>query len=456
MDGAGLKPRIAIVTGVTGALAWLTGSLAWLSADRLIRDGDEEGHVGAAELLVSILRDDGLLTFLATALAGDLGEYPPLYPAVVAVWWSLFDGQPGALVVRAVNLLWPVIAAAACASIARRLARPALPVAVLVLMIPGACGLSRHFMPEGMLIAAVSLAALAALWAADQPSWRRAAVLGVALGAGMLVKQTFVLYALPMALWALWRLRVHATAAIAVPALLAGPWYVTHLGDQIRYGTQSLETLDPGWLSSVSYYPIVGVLTELGPVLAGATLLGLWSADRRSRWLIGLWVGLALLLLIGVPRKYPRLLVPLLPLLMIWAGGIATTRLRTGALLGLAGGWVTLASLVLLPEVPLPGEVDEGCLQRWLRPPVVDDFGMAEVADAVRQRGAATVVVLAAPEIPCTVQTTHGWQHHLAPYLRRDGFDVEVLTEPTPGAVVIDWTQGDRMVPALGRHFEIR
>ncbi len=449
MDGTGLIARLAIA-------AWLTGSLAWLSADRLIRDGDEEGHVGAAELLVGVLRDDGLLAFFAAALAGDLGEYPPLYPAAVAAWWSLFGGQPGAVAVRSVNLLWPLLAAAACAGIARRLDRHALPVAALVLLIPGACGLSRHFMPEGMLIAAVSLAALAALWAAEAPGWRRAAVLGVALGAGCLVKQTFALYALPMALWALWRLRIHAAATAATAAVLAGPWYVTHLADQARYGAQSLETADPGWLATVSYYPIVGALTELGPVLAVAVLLGLWRADSRQRRIIGLWVGLSLLLLVGIPRKYPRLLVPLLPLLMVWAGGIATSRRTTGALLGLAGGWVVLTSLVRMPEVPLPGEVDEGCLQRWMRPPVSDDFGMSEVAEALRQRSASAVAVLDAPEIPCGVQTTHGWLHHLSPYLRRDGVDVEVLTEPAPGAVVVDWAGGDRAVPMLGRSFEIR
>ena len=31
-------------------IAWLGLSVAWLDADRMVRDGDEEGHVGAAEL----------------------------------------------------------------------------------------------------------------------------------------------------------------------------------------------------------------------------------------------------------------------------------------------------------------------------------------------------------------------------------------------------------------------
>ena len=450
MDGSGLIPRLAIVA------TWLVGSLVWLSSDRLIRDGDEEGHVGAAELLMQILREDGLLTFLGTALAGDMGEYPPLYPAMVAAWWAMIGGQPGAVAVRSVNLLWPLISAACCGAIAARLSRPALPVAILVLLIPGICGLSRHFMPEGMLIAVVSLTALAALRAGEAPGWGRAAALGVALGAGCLVKQTFVLYALPMALWALWRLRMRSAATLAVAAGLAGPWYFTHFADQARYGAQSLQTADPGWMLAAGYYPLVGIFSELGPILVVAVVLGLWSADTRQRRIIGMWVGLSLILLIAVPRKYPRLLVPLLPLLAVWAGEAMTTRLREGLIVGLAAGWITLASLVALPEPPLIGGVDAGCPQKWLRPPISDDFGLAAISAVLQRRQASAVVVIDAPEIPCAVQTTHGWLHHLSPYLRRDGLEVEVRTDPAPGAVTIDWTGGAYDVPLLRRSFEIR
>ena len=451
VDGAGLiRTWFALLT------AWLAGSLAWLSADRLIRDGDEEGHIGAAELLVHLLREEGVLTFAATALAGDLGEYPPLYPAVVAAWWAVVGGQPGAAVVRAVNLLWPLISAASCGLMARCLGRPALPVAALVLLIPGVCGLSRHFMPEGMLIAAVSVAALMALRAGEEPDWKHATALGVVLGAGMLVKQTFALYALFPALWALWRLRRHGLATLAAASIVAGPWYFTHLAEQSQYGQQSLQAADPGWLLAVGYYPIVGVFSELGPVLTLAVVAGAWSLRHHPSRRLGIWVGLSVVLLAVIPRRYPRLLVPLLPLLAVWAGGALTSRMRTGLVVGLASGWLALVSLTTLPSPPLINSVDEGCLQRWLRPPIKDDFGLAAVSEVVQARGAGVVVVLDAPEIPCAVQTTHGWINHLSPYLRRDGLEVEITLEPVPGAVVVDWSGGSISVPLLGRSYEIR
>ena len=45
--------------------AWLVASWAWLRSDALLRDGDEEGHVGAAEL------------FRADLLQGDVAGFVP-------------------------------------------------------------------------------------------------------------------------------------------------------------------------------------------------------------------------------------------------------------------------------------------------------------------------------------------------------------------------------------------
>ncbi|MFT4975825.1 MAG: hypothetical protein ACI8S6_001718 [Myxococcota bacterium] len=96
------------------AALWLAANLAWLHTDRLLRDGDEEGHVGAAELMLELIHTEGPLSFVAAAIAGDYGEYPPLYPALVAAWWWLMgSGQPGSFEVRAVGLLWPLISATA-------------------------------------------------------------------------------------------------------------------------------------------------------------------------------------------------------------------------------------------------------------------------------------------------------------------------------------------------------
>ena len=117
---------------------------------------------------------------------------------------------------------------------------------------------------------------------------------------------------------------------------------------------------------------------------------------------------------------------------------------------------IFLASLITLPSPPLVERVDDGCRQRWMRPPVSEDFGLQAVAAAARQRQASVVLVIDSPDIPCSVQTTHRWIDHLQPYLRREGIEAEVVEEPVPGALVIDWGGGSHASPLLGRRFDIR
>ena len=123
-----------------------------------------------------------------------------------------------------------------------------------------------------------------------------------------------------------------------------------------------------------------------------------------------------------------------------------------------AAAWLTvLSTRWTLPEPPLVEAVDDGCLQRWVRPPVPDDFGLSAVASAVRSAQVQRVGVLGGPQIPCTVQTTHGWIDHLSPYLRRSGVDVHVL-EGEGAEVVVEWgrAEPERPVPLLGSGFTIR
>lgn len=439
------------------AAAWLAANLAWLRADRLLRDGDEEGHVGAAELLVDLLRSEGPLAFAAAALAGDYGEYPPLYPALVALWWWLLDGGlPGRPAVRAVNLLWPLLSAAAVSTIAPA-GRRLLPLA-LTLLLPGLCGLGRHFMPEGALVAAVSLFAAAAWRASRRPSWQAAALLGIAGGIALLIKQTAVLYLAGPALLAAWTLRHRAALTAGVVLAIAGPWYLTQLDAQREYAARSIDVALRGW-EALAYYPLVGGWAELGPPLALLALLGAWQGRQHAAVRLGmLWGGAGLLLLIATPRKYPRLLAPLLPAAALVAG-VGVRRERHGWLLAAgAAGWVGATSTVwTLPEPPLIAGVDDGCLQQWLRPPVRDDLGMGAVADAVKRTGAQQVGVIDGPQIPCALQTTHPWADHLSPYLRRAGADV-VVQEGGAGRVVVDWSAEapEVWVAPLGRGFSIR
>ena len=434
------------------ALVWLLASLSWLSHDRLVRDGDEEGHVGAAELLRLHLDGGEWLTFAQTTWRGDLGEYPPLYPAWVAAWWWLTgSGQPGEVPVRAVNLVGLLLAAWATSRLAEHLQtgrgtapharlRPAAIAGAtafaLVLTLPLANGLARHFMPEGLLVGWVALTIWTTVWATDRRDIPSAVALGLVLGAGMLIKQTYLpLVGLPVAVAGA-RLRATWLPITVVAGLVAGPWYLGHWADQTRYVTQSVQGAEASVFDHLVYYPAVGLHLVAGPILVLAGLVGVGvivharsKGPRRGLAIALAWLfGAALLL--AIPKKYPRLAAPIAPALALLAGlGAAQVRRREVlpvVSVAAATGWLTWTSLAP-PDLPAWVPVlDEKCPQHWLRPPQPDDMGLSAIVAALEAAPPGPLAVAGAPEIPCSVQTTHPWASHLEPYLRRAGIEREV------------------------------
>lgn len=473
------------------SIAWLAGSLAWLAHDRLPRDGDEEGHVGAAELFRVKLAGGDVLGFLRDAFAGDLGEYPPLFAALVGLWWQIVgQGQPGHVAVRVVGLLGLLLAAAATAALARdvhgargwKAGDPMQPgeaaanVAFgLVLCLPLANGLARHFMPEGLLVGATATAVWLGWRAGARPGAKTAAALGLALGLGLLVKQTFVLVAVVPVAVAAFRAGRWLGVTALVAAGVAGPWYVRHLPEQLAYGQQSAQggaDAVAGPVAHALYYPLTAGWLGLGPVLSllavaavGVLIARPWR-DTRSALAIGLAWALGGALLLGVvPKKYPRLMAPLTPAAALLAGvavaHLPRRRLLAAGALAPAAAWLATASLVDFEEPEIVPDVDPRCLQRWLRAPVDDDLGLSAVAAAAATAPDGPVVVKGSPGIPCAVQTTHPWETHLAPYLRREGHEREVVSSGR-GALTIDWTAEDAgrrgtwvEVPRLGGGFRI-
>ncbi len=465
-------------------MLWVVLSIGWISQDRMVRDGDEEGHVGAAELYLPDLAARDLGAVVAKAWWGEgMGEYPQGFASLTAGWWWLHGGGlPGRPAVRSICLLGLLMAAWSTGRIARRFAPPEredmaeLAATGGVLLLPLCNGLARHFMPEGLLTGAVALALLAAVRAAERPSWGRAAVLGLALGAGVLVKQTFVLVVLAPLLACLLAMGRTGWAWLGATVLGAaatvGPWVVGRLGNQADYLSSSFAGHgDATWLGHLSYYPWTTAWLGLGPVLSLAALLSLGllirRGEHRARWMGLLWLvgGIAVLTLL--PKKYPRLMAPLLPAAALWWAAAVVRTQRPGAWMAgfgaLAAGWLVLASTTGLPVQLAPAGVDPGCPQQWLRPPQTSDLGMAAVVQAMPEASPGTptrVQVIGSPEIPCAVQTTYSWHRHLRPYLSRSGHEAVVQTEPDERpAIIIDWIQGpgERVeVPALDSGFWIR
>ena len=450
-------------------LVWLVGNLSWLRHDLLLRDGDEEGHVGAAELLRLHLDGGHWLRFVSDAWRGDLGEYPPLYPAIVAAgWWLVGGGQPGDPSVRGINLLGHLLAGVCVALLARHLSRPphrdlsTMLGLGLTLCLPLATGLSRHYMPEGLLVGAVALSVLLASLAADRKSPALAGALGISLGLGLLIKQTFLPLAVFPVLVAGWRMgRLWWVAALPA-ALVCGPWLLGHLNEQAGYVGSSVQS---GHTASTAahllYYPALFPHLLAGPVLALAGLAGgivLARRDRRALW-TGLAWAIGIVLFMAIPKKYPRLVAAISPSLVLLAA-VGLPRLPRGPLISvgvlcLSAGWVVRGSLVA-PDSPswLP-VVDEKCPQHWLRPPSPDALGLPELAAEVRSSSAHTLRILDPPELPCSLQTTHPWHQHVEPYLRREALEVQ-LSDSDQAELTISFhapaaaLPGDTALPTLG------
>lgn len=463
-------------------MLWCLGNLAWLAQDRLVRDGDEEGHVGAAELFLHRALDVDIVGFLDMAWRGSLGEYPPLFPALIGGGWALLGGgDPGRVGVRVLGLVGPLLAAVSMGWMAgqhvpAKTADGASPTEtaraialVLGLGLPLAGALGRHFMPEGLLVGAVALAVATASWAGQRPGLGRAVLLGGVFAAGLLVKQTFVLYAaVPVLIFGLIPLGRWSLATALTSAAVAGPWYLGQGAAQLDYVAASVDNgHSVGVLAGLAYYPALVSWSLAGPVVCVAAVFGAMRVERgpTRRAAIGavVWFLTSLLLLVAIPKKYPRLGAPLgLPVVLLAGLGLSRVR-RPAVVTGIVGGgalvWSAGLAMVDLQSAPWTPVVDPRCEQRWLRPPSPDDLGLAAVVDAVRHAGEGVVAVAGAPDIPCAVQTTHPWLTHLEPALRRAGLEREVVSGVVPDAAVQvrfgPPTAGSVPVPGLDRQLTI-
>ncbi len=465
----------------------------WHHLDNGLPDGDEAGHLGAIELYRGIIDDRGMVDAATTAFLSS-SEYPPLFPLVNGAVLSILD-VPGPFP-RGVSALlagWmclSLLAVAWMTSLAERHPRlrtngehrlpsaggsigehgrsgltwTGVAAAWAYGTFPLAAALGRHTMLEPFVAFWAALSLALALWTRRFSRTLPTLLLGLSLAAGFMAKQTFLLYvAGPLALLALDALLVRRSRALVrlgLLVLVAAPvpivWTAIHWEAQSAYGLASAAAkADVGYLYHILYYPVVLAGLGLGlawvfPFLAGAVLLVL----RRRSWLL-----VALIVVLGtltlVPKKYPRLIVPALPLAAavaaIGVAGPPTSRWRPLLLAGAAAAGLWQQALATLPPAGLPPRtgtwrpdfleaVDPGCPQVWIRPPRRDDLGFDAILRALSKaaRGHPSgrpLGFVREPKIPCSYETTFHYTYHLQAYARRRGFSIDDIPvfERDPG-----------------------
>ena len=437
-------------------VAWAALNAIWISQDKLLQDGDEMGHVGAAELYLEYLKQVQPQAFLSRTVSPEMGDYPPAYAASTGLWWwAMQTPDPSLPRVRAIGLIWLLALAAGvggiCLEVGRSLPNAAL-AAVTALWLPLPMALGKHFMPEVLLAAACTAVLWAALRQRKQPTAGRALTLGLSLALALLVKQSALLFVvLPTLGLVRYRKSLLFCAVGVLPAL---PWYINNLGAQGGYLWDSAtHTGDAEIWAHLLFYPRALWAPVLGPLALALAIAGgiaAWKERGPTLRLALLW-GLGLVPLVLLPNKYERLLLPLLPMVPVLFAALLErlpqTAWATPLLAGFSGALSFGLGSTLAQAPQANAALLQGCPQSWLRAPMTLDAGLMAVLEAARSAGPGPVLVRNGPSFPCRIQTTHPWSQHLEIALRRDGQDRAVRTDGF-GVVIVDFRQnmpGDRL-----------
>jgi len=494
--------------------AWLGLQATWLGQDERIREGDVLGHVGAIENFSGFAQTMSPPAVLLRSYVEYFGEYPQLYPASTGILAHALgvtdlngDGP------TQVALLWSLLAVLGTLALGWAFAGPrsGAIAASLLMLSPLWTALQRQVLPENAVTALVAMCAAAGLWACRYgASGRRGgAVLlwllcGLFAAEALLSKQTAALALAPLALALVvaarpqqaggseadapassgrWGWLLGPAAAAAATLLLAGPWYLRRMSGNDGYLWRSAqENPDAvGLLHQLLYYPLVMLQQPLAPVsLAVLVALGLrlrhkgrsglprrpaeGEDDALRRHWQGLWrVGLlaavcilGVLLLMMIPKKYPRLLLPLLPLAAVVVATLMSRwqkRYLSAALVvlsvSLLGSSFSLGPVSRALGIGSLGivDVDERCYQRWVEPPSSPGLPWPALLDLLEEAGGVgTEYRVGSPKWPvppCTHQTTLDLGEHLRIRVRRAGLEAFVITGEDSWQQRFAWKDGE-------------
>jgi len=339
--------RTALFAGLAIFVLFAVGQTVWIVLDQWPQASDPVVHYRYLQALHWSLNHS----------PGDLlpfrNEFPPLLFLVALLFVQLFGLTADAVIFS--GLIFSFVLYAATYHLARQwLHRSAsLAAATLVLLFPVNLVLSRLFFTDYALGATVALA-LALL--ADRRvfnSPHRAVFLGLALGAGMLVKWTFPIFLVAPLLIRLLvpnrsggdqlfadglrrglRLPVGLTICLGTACLVTLPWYLANHEEVfarfVLATEQNTSNLPGGFRLDPLYYPrMIPHMVSLPGLLL--CLAGVWAMIRRSGRGALFLLGAALpatLIHSLMPAHWPRYLVPILPAMAVLAAAWLPSRGR--------------------------------------------------------------------------------------------------------------------------------
>ncbi len=269
---------IAVTTAFIGVTCW------WLTQDRSIPVFDAGFHLYTAIQYHNMLQSGDLLGPFNNAV-----EYPPLGYLVGSV--AMFIGGvniPSPIIAE--NLVFVSLLALGCYQTGRLLfgARAGLLAVIFVLGSPLLIAQFHVFMLDAPETALVAVSMWLLLASQDFERTRVAALAGLAVGCGLLIKAPFafalagiVLTALARGGWRHWRGLV---AFAVVPLVLGGPWYIDHLSEFHTIARLTSANLGLGGTASSN------LAGSLPPTLSSANVLWYFWSTLNSQLLVPLFI----------------------------------------------------------------------------------------------------------------------------------------------------------------------
>lgn len=326
--------RLHVVVASMAATYALTVATAimYRSRDTVPPRWDQAGH-----LLHALEYRDLLLAFRPLQFMWKhYAYYPPLVYQIAGALHAAFG--PSRWVALAVMEAFALVLVIATYRLGRAFGGPRVGglAAVCLLLLPIVTVFTREVSLDVPLVA-MSTVVFALVAEGPLQSWRRSVGLGLAIGLGMLTKWSFALVAVAPVAWLACsaarqregrrRRLARLAASLGIGAVLAGPWYVRHLGrlwtDSVRSAVTVAEREgDPAvtTLGSLSYYARMAAqewfLLPLSLALVAATV-GAVRRDRRMLHLLNLFVWPTYLLFALIPNKDPRYALPIAPALCV-------------------------------------------------------------------------------------------------------------------------------------------